>query len=243
MMHFTMKQSPSNEGLGLPVVIIILGIVFLGGVGFFTMKDPMGDGSKGEGSMESGTMMKQEDPQMVKDDSTMMKKEGEWTKEEMEAMEKDHTMMGEATGTMMKKDEAMMEKTGDAMMTYGGTMLGGTKGAPLLTFTKKDYDAAVQSGKLVTLFFYANWCPDCRAEFPKMVEAFNALPATADGKVIGFRVDYKDGETDADEKALAAEFGVSYQHTKVFVKNGVRVLKAPDTWGTARYASEIEKGI
>jgi hypothetical protein len=54
-------------------------------------------------------------------------------------------------------------------------------------------------------------------------------------------VNFKDDQTDVDEKALAMEFGVAYQHTKVFVKNGVKVLKAPDSWDSARYTSEIAK--
>jgi thiol-disulfide isomerase/thioredoxin len=124
-----------------------------------------------------------------------------------------------------------------AAMAYQGEVLAGTS-APLLDFTKADYDKAVQSDRLIVLYFYATWCPICRAEVPKLSAAFDQL-GTDD--VIGFRVNYNDGDTDADEEALAREFGVAYQHTKVFLRGGQRLLKAPDSWDTARYLSEISK--
>ena len=122
---------------------------------------------------------------------------------------------------------------------YSGSILAGDS-ALLLDFKKADYDKALQTDKLIVLYFYANWCPICRAEFPKMQEAFNELNSE---QVIGFRVNFNDNETDADEKALASEFGVAYQHTKVFVKNGQRVGKSPESWDKDRYLSEINKSL
>lgn len=114
------------------------------------------------------------------------------------------------------------------------------KSSPLLDFQKQDYEKALKSDKLVVLYFYANWCPICKEEVPKLYEAFNEL--TSD-KVIGFRVNYNDSDTDSDEVALAKEFGVAYQHTKVFLKNGQRVLKSPETWEKQRYLDEIQKAL
>ena len=141
--------------------------------------------------------------------------------------------------TVMKGETMMQEEGGTMMVKYMGTVLAG-KSAPLLDFTKADYDAAVKSDKLVVLYFYANWCPICKAEFPVMQEAFNEL--TTD-KVIGFRVNYNDDQTDADEKSLAKQFGVAYQHTKVFLKNGQRILKSPEGWDDKRYDTEIGKAL
>lgn len=120
---------------------------------------------------------------------------------------------------------------------YQGALLAGGE-SPLLDFVKADYDKAVASDKLVVLYFYANWCPICRAEFPRMQAAFNEISGD---DVIAFRVNYNDNQTDDDEVALARQFGVGYQHTKVFVKNGQQVLKSPEGWDQERYLTEIAK--
>ncbi len=122
---------------------------------------------------------------------------------------------------------------------YIGQVLAGTS-APLLDFVKADYEQALHSNKLVVLYFYANWCPICKEEIKNIYPAFNELTTQ---NVIGFRVNFNDSDTDADEEALAREFGVPYQHTKVFLKNGERVLKSPETWDKARYLSEINKFV
>lgn len=156
-------------------------------------------------------------------------------------MEKDSQAM------MKEKEQSLPQVTGDTMLgkgndsikTYAGTVLAGAA-APLLDFTESDYDAALKTNKLIVLYFYANWCPICKAEFPEMQKAFDGL--TTD-QVIGFRVNYNDSQTDPDEKKLAQQFGVAYQHTKVFVQNGQRILKSPEGWDTARYQQEIQKAL
>ena len=154
-------------------------------------------------------------------------------------MEKKAMEQKENDAMMEKKDEGTMMDEGETMMKYSGAVLAGTS-APLLDFTKADYDAALKTDKLVALYFYANWCPTCKAEFPIMQEAFNELSTD---KVIGFRVNYNDDQTDNDEKNLAKEFGVAYQHTKVFVKNGQRILKSPESWDDKRYDIEINQAL
>lgn len=155
-------------------------------------------------------------------------------KEAMEQKEKETTMEKKDGETMMKKDDGAM------MVKYTGTVLAG-KSAPLLDFMKADYDTAVKSDKLVVLYFYANWCPICKAETANaLYPAFNDL---ATDEVVGFRVNYNDSDTDSSEKALASQFGVAYQHTKVFVKNGARILKSPEGWDKNRYRSEIGKAL
>lgn len=162
-------------------------------------------------------------------------------------MEKEGTMMEKKEGeSMMEKKEgdSMMERKGDTMMEnepmmkYSGAVIAG-KSAPLIDFNKADYDEALKTDKLIVLYFYANWCPICKVEVSSaLYPTFNEL--TSD-KVIGFRVNYNDNQTDNDEVNLAREFGVAYQHTKVFLKNGQRVLKSPESWNKNRYLEEINK--
>ena len=69
-----------------------------------------------------------------------------------------------------------------------------------------------------------------------MEKAFNELSSD---KVVGFLVNYNDDQTDDDERNLAREFGVAYQHTKVFLKDGQRILKSPESWNKDRYLNEL----
>lgn len=121
---------------------------------------------------------------------------------------------------------------------YQGNILAGDMAlSPLIDFNKTDYERALASDKLIVLYFYANWCPICKAETETAL--YPAFDEFTGDSVIGFRVNFKDDDTDKDEEAIAKEFNVTYQHTKVFVKNGERVVKAPDSWDKDRYLSEI----
>ncbi len=130
-------------------------------------------------------------------------------------------------------------KSATSHSDYIGAVLAGTTSL-LLDFNQADYDKALSTNKLIVLYFYANWCPICKVEFPKMQSAFNQL-ATAG--VVGFRVNFNDNQTSDFEQDVARQFGVAYQHTKVILQNGQRVLKAPDSWDTQRYLDEINKLI
>ena len=224
------KRNFERQGIAAPLLVAaILGVVVVAAVGFIVFRGAPPEGGQPEG-----------DSMMNKEDGAMMeKKEGDamMEKDDGHMMEDGNMMEGEK---MMKDDGAMMKKEDGAMMVkYEGAVFAGVS-APLLDFKKSDYDKAVTSGKLVVLYFYADWCPICKTEFPKMQSVFNKLSSD---KVVGFRVNFKDGSTDDAETALAKEFGVAYQHTKVFVKSGQRVLKSPEGWDEARYMAEISKAI
>ncbi|MBI4009271.1 redoxin domain-containing protein [Candidatus Roizmanbacteria bacterium] len=138
----------------------------------------------------------------------------------------------------MKQDEIMMEKKEQKMQSgYMGNVLAGNTSL-YIEFNKADYEKALQEGKIVFLDFFANWCPICRVEAPELKAGFDSLTTE---KVVGFRVNYNDTETDEDEKKLAEEFDIPYQHTKVILKDRKEVLKDGDTWDKEKFLEEINK--
>lgn len=143
----------------------------------------------------------------------------------------DDTMMTEEE---LPVDSEVMEE--GEVTAYAGEVLAGNGSAVLLDFNQADYEKALAGDAPVFLYYYAKWCPSCRAEVPKMQAAFNDESV---GAVVGFRVNYKDNDTDDYEKDLAREFGIGYQHTKVALVNGERVLKSPEQWDTSRYIAEL----
>lgn len=137
----------------------------------------------------------------------------------------------------MIKDDAAMEKDKMTVSSYKGKVLAGTT-SKYFEFNKADYDRALKENKNILLYFYASWCPICKKEQVDTFAAFNEL---SDPNLIGFRVNYKDGDDDAEEKALAQQYGVAYQHTKVILKDGKQVAKFPDSWNKQRYLDELAK--
>ncbi len=135
------------------------------------------------------------------------------------------------------KDETVNANT-NSLPGYTGNVLAGSEKTKYLDFNKADYDKALKENKKILLYFYANWCPICKLEQPKTFAAFNEIN---DENLIGFRVNFRDSDTDSDEEKLAEEFGVSYQHTKIILKDGKQVLKAPDSWSKERYLEELAK--
>lgn len=170
----------------------------------------------------------------------VMKKDGSmFTLKEGESMWMDGSFMkaGEMMGDMMEDEHSMGKGSGMMDSEFTGKVLAGTT-SPYLEFNHADYEQALQDKEVIVLYFYANWCPLCKQEQSEVFGAFDQLD---DSSVIGFRVNYKDDDTDADEEALAKEFGIAYQHTKVILKNGEKVLKAPDSWDKQRYLTELAK--
>jgi thiol-disulfide isomerase/thioredoxin len=116
----------------------------------------------------------------------------------------------------------------------GGRMLAGFTGkvlagntSPYIIFNKADYTKALSSKKIIFLDFYANWCPICREEAPVLIDGFNNL--TSD-KIIGFRINWNDSETTDDDRAMASQFGIAQQHTKVILENGKEISRTLESW-------------
>jgi len=116
-------------------------------------------------------------------------------------------------------------------------VLGGKK-SYLYSFSQPFYDQALASDKVVVLYFYANWCPICRGEEPLIIDGFNELDRD---DIVGLRVNFNDSETDAFEKELAKKYGVTYQHTKIFLKDGREIGRSGVPWNKDDFLSEIER--
>lgn len=61
------------------------------------------------------------------------------------------------------------------------------------------------------LFFYANWCPTCKAADAELLAEVDQIPSD----VLLIQVNYNDTQTEPAEKELAKQYGVTYQHTFV----------------------------
>ncbi len=132
-------------------------------------------------------------------------------------MKKDEAMMDSGQDSM-EKPEAMMEKGDEATMAgdkmaddkmSGDGMMASQGG--YMPYSETSFEAA--SDKKRVLFFFANWCPTCKPIDAELSASTAKLPAGVEV----FRVNYNDTDTDAADKALAAKYGVTYQHTFVQV--------------------------
>lgn len=138
-------------------------------------------------------------------------------------------------GAMTKEDK--MAAADKMSSSYQGKLIAGNK-SPYLEFKKADYEKAVSENKVIFLDFYANWCPICRAEGPDLKNGFNSLKTTS---VVGFQVNWNDSDTDQDEKDLAKKYNITYQHTKVIVKDNKVVYNQIEQWDKDQVVSNLDK--
>lgn len=57
------------------------------------------------------------------------------------------------------------------------------------------------------LFFHASWCPTCKVANQEFTNNFNNIPID----IVVFKTDYD------NESALKQKYGITYQHTFVYV--------------------------
>lgn len=144
----------------------------------------------------------------------------------------------EQTGDENTSENA--EESSSSTVEFAGNVVAGNK-TKFIEFNSGDYNNAKEAGKTVVLYFYADWCPICRAETLVVGEAFNEID---NDNVVGFRVNFDDSNTDDAEKDLAKEFSVTYQHTKVIIKSDGTSSVDGNPWADKqKYVDEIESAL
>ena len=225
--------------------VLILSVVLVAGCTQYSGDKTLPDGSiqhpDGTIVKPDGTMVKP-DGTMVAPDGTMVAPDGTMTKPDGTIVKPDGTMVL-PNGTMIPPESGNTQGTDqdgqqEALEAFDST------GLEMVAKNYYRYDAAAfeqakAKGYVVFLDFHANWCPICNAEKPHIIEAFNELSAK---DVIGFEVHYNDGETKDFDTALAQQYQVPYQHTKILLsKNGAVVKKNLQSYGSAAdVTSDIE---
>jgi thiol-disulfide isomerase/thioredoxin len=189
-----------------------------------------------------GTVI-QPDGTMVKADGTMVKVDGTMIKPDGTMIKPDGTMI-KVDGTMVKPDGTMIKPDG-TMIGPDGTVIGDTPAGPAATegnldyvpFTLAAYNQAKAEGKTIFLEFYANWCPICQSQAPALKEGLESISSD---KLVAFRVNYKDSETDADETAMAQKYNITYQHTHIVAGSDESVkLRSNESWSKADVIEKV----
>jgi len=101
--------------------------------------------------------------------------------------------------------------------SYAGKVIAGTT-TKYIRFNKADYQEALNEGKIIYFYFYANWCPICAKERPFILEAFDELNYP---NAIGFEAHFNDNEVTPDDEDISRQLGISYQHTTVIHVVGI----------------------
>jgi len=117
----------------------------------------------------------------------------EETKEVMTSKETSPSMM-EPKDTMVEEEKMMDKKEVDTRYAM---------------YSKEVLNSSATTRKV--LFFYASWCPTCKPADENLQANTSLLPED----VTVIRVNYKDTDTDQEEKDLAEKYGITYQHTFV----------------------------
>lgn len=135
----------------------------------------------------------------------------------------------ESRGMSVKTDTKTEVKGKRKIMTRILRFTVGGDKAVLKDFKVSEYKAALQSDKLIVLLFGEK-------EQAQMEAAFKDLK---DNKVIGFRVDYNDKNSDRAEKNLVKAFNVEEAGTKILIKNGAKLKQTAKAWTAKDYTKKI----
>lgn len=204
-------------------LFFVLLLVFTG----FSCNQLLGGSSQ---EPESNTLPKTTETQVMEESNSPEVE----SSDDMKAMDSE-PMVLEEQPVQESNDDVMQEETVAEPISFSGSVLAGSS-SPLIEFNEADYKKALASDKVVVLYFFASWCPICKVEFERTKSAFKNLSGDS---IVGFRVNFNDNQTTDAEEDVARAQGVAYQHTKVIIKDGQRVLKSPESWTESRYEQEL----
>lgn len=105
----------------------------------------------------------------------------------------------------------------------------GSQGAQVRSFTDLPSAQNLARTRRVVLFFYASWCPTCRAAKQDIAARLDTLP----GDLTLLYVDYDSSD------ALKQEYRVTYQHTFVQIDPQGKALAAWNGGGSDRILSQL----
>ncbi len=104
-------------------------------------------------------------------------------------------------------------------------------------FSSNKYQAAIANNEPIYLYFWATWCPTCRAQAPINEHVFNSY----NGFVHAFRINILDNDVSAEEEAIAKQWNVTRQHTAVLIdKNGNEAKRTIGTRSETQLLNDLE---
>lgn len=118
---------------------------------------------------------------------------------------------------------------------FTSTPIAGDK-SHVYNLNEVDYQTALNSNKLIILFFTSNICATCDQEFTAIKQA---MIDVKHDDVVSFVVHLGDDQQNSLGLELANKFAVASPQTKIFLRNQVKLFIVSDIWSSSRYLSEI----
>ena len=127
-----------------------------------------------------------------------------------------------------------------ALLFFVGTALtawaGGSDEAPTTaapddglyrSYSEDEFLKAADTGRVI--FFHASWCPSCRTAEEDIKANIGVIP----DDIVVFKADYD------LEKALKQDYGITYQHTFVYVDSSGKAITKWSGGGAAEIAANV----
>ncbi len=189
-------------------IFLLLGAITLAGAGCAVTNQTTVPADQPADMMQKEDVMKDSENK-----DAMMDTQKTENSEDTAMMEKD-SMMDAKEKTMAEKD-AVMEAEKAGMYT---------------DYSPSSLAEATKNGGKAVLFFWASWCPDCKAANADFLANADKIPHN----VTVLKTNYD------TEKALKTKYGVTYQHTFIQVDAGGNQISRWNGGGVAELVSNLK---